>query len=136
MKEIKPYHKKKRNKEYYREEEFVPSKRSEKSLKKKVHIQKSPIHGLGVFAKIKIKKNEYIGTYEGIVVLEDNTYVLWVQQEHGGWKLIDGKNELKYLNHSSNPNAEFRGNKLYAIRTIYPGEEITFHYGEDWADVD
>ncbi|MCS7204595.1 MAG: SET domain-containing protein-lysine N-methyltransferase [Leptospiraceae bacterium] len=126
---------KSKKKEYYREEEFRPSKRSEASLKKKVYVDKSPIHGLGVFAKRKIRKNEYIGTYEGVIVLENDTYVLWVQQEHGGWKLIDGKNELRYLNHSSNPNAEFRGNKLYAIKTIHPGCEITFHYGEDWKDV-
>lgn len=132
MKTKKPYKKK----EFFIEEEFVPSKRSDKSLKNKVYIKKSSIHGLGVFAKRKIKKNEYIGSYEGITVLEDDTYVLWVQQEHGGWKLIDGKNELRYLNHSSKPNAEFRKDKLYAIRTIMPDEEITFHYGDDWEDVE
>jgi len=83
-----------KKKEYYREEDYKPSKRSDKSLKAKVYIDKSPIHGLGVFAKKTIRKNEYIGTYEGVVVLSDGTYVLWVQQEHGGWKLIDGKKRI------------------------------------------
>ncbi|MFN3603881.1 MAG: SET domain-containing protein [Leptonema sp. (in: bacteria)] len=112
------------------------TKRSQKAINTKVYVAKSKIHGLGVFAKTKIRKSEYIGSYEGDIVLEDGTYVLWVQQEYGGWILVDGKNELRYLNHSSNPNAEFRENKLYAIKTIHPGEEITFHYGEDWKDVE
>ncbi len=111
------------------------TKRSQNSIQKKVYVSTSKIHGLGVFSKKKIRKNEYIGSYEGEIVLEDNTYVLWVQQDHGGWILIDGKNELRYLNHSSKPNAEFRDNKLYAIRTIKPNEEITIHYGEDWNDI-
>lgn len=119
-----------------KKQKYGLTKRSEKAIKEKVYIAKSKIHGLGVFAKKKIKKNEYIGSYEGDIVLEDDTYVLWVQQEHGGWILVNGKNELRYLNHSSKPNAEFRENKLYALRTIYPHEEITFHYGEDWKDVE
>ncbi len=124
-----------RKKEYYRKEDFKESLRSKKSIEKKVYVKKSPIQGLGVFAKRKIKKNEYIGDYEGIVVLEDGTYVLWVQQDHGGWKLIDGLNNLRYLNHSSNPNAYFVYSKLYALRKIEKDEEITFHYGEDWENV-
>lgn len=119
-----------------KKKKYALTKRSQSTIQKKVYVSKSKIHGLGVFSKKKIKKNEYIGSYEGEIVLKDDTYVLWVQQDYGGWILIDGKNELRYLNHSSNPNAEFRENKLYAIRTIYPNEEITFHYGEDWEGVD
>ena len=39
---------------------------------------------------------------------------------------------LKWLNHSSTPNVEFDGPQLYALRDIEPGEELTFHYGEEW----
>ncbi len=112
------------------------SKRSNKAIEDKIVVKKSPIHGKGCFAKKKIRKGAYLGSYEGPTVLEDGTYVLWVQKENGGWHLIDGKNDLRWLNHSSKPNAEWDGNKLYALRTIEEGEEITFHYGEDWEDVE
>ncbi len=41
-------------------------------------------------------------------------------------------NQLRYLNHSPKPNAEFEGAELYAIRAIKPGEEITFDYGREF----
>mgnify|MGYP001143036824 CR=1 FL=1 len=108
--------------------------KSNKSIEEKILVKKSSIHGKGCFAKKKIRKGAYIGSYEGITVLDDNIYVLWVQQDHGGWHLIDGKNDLRFVNHSLTPNAEWDANKLYALRAIEEGEEITFHYGEDWED--
>ncbi|MBW7858652.1 MAG: SET domain-containing protein-lysine N-methyltransferase [Leptonema sp. (in: Bacteria)] len=108
--------------------------KSNKAIEDKILVKKSKIHGKGCFAKKKIRKGAYLGSYEGITVLDDNTYVLWVQQDHGGWHLIDGKNNLRYVNHSLTPNAEWDGNKLYSLRTIEEDEEITFHYGEDWED--
>lgn len=110
------------------------TERSNKSIEEKIFVKKSSIHGKGCFAKKKIRKGAYIGSYEGITVLDDNIYVLWVQQDHGGWHLIDGKNDLRFVNHSLTPNAEWDANKLYALRAIEEGEEITFHYGEDWED--
>lgn len=110
------------------------SRQSEKSIEDKVYIAESPIHGMGCFAKKRIRRNAYIGSYEGMPVLEDGTHVLWVEQDHGGWHLVDGKNALRYLNHSPEPNAEFDGARLYALRNIEVGEEITFHYGDEWED--
>jgi SET domain-containing protein len=40
------------------------------------------------------------------------------------------------MNHSSRPNTEFVGVNLYALRDIQAGEELTFHYGEDWEGVE
>ncbi len=100
------------------------------------YADKSPIHGKGLFAKKQIRKGTRIGTYEGPRAKRDDTYVLWVQNDNGRWVGIDGKNDLRYLNHSSKPNAEFEADELYAIRTIRKDEEITFDYGEEWADVE
>lgn len=100
-----------------------------------VYVQESPIHGLGCFASRSFKKGEHIGDYEGPGSRKDGTYVLWVLQDNGSWKGINGKNELMYLNHSSKANAEFIGNSLYAIKGIKKNQEITFHYGEEWEDV-
>ncbi|MEM7261676.1 MAG: SET domain-containing protein-lysine N-methyltransferase [Planctomycetota bacterium] len=100
------------------------------------YVDKSPIHGKGLFAQKRIKKGECIGTYEGKRTRSDGMHVLWVEETDGKWIGIKGENELKYLNHSSKPNAEFDGDELFAIRAIKKGEEITFDYGEEWEDVE
>ena len=99
----------------------------------KLEVRKSPIHGSGVFAVECISAGEQIGTYLGEITEEDDTYVLWVTDEDGKEYGINGTNDLKFLNHSFAPNAEFDGDILYAMTDIQPGEEITFHYGEIFA---
>ena len=95
-----------------------------------VHAAKSSIHGQGVFACSTIGAGFLIGTYEGAPTDEDGTYVLWVQDnEDDQWRGIDGRNVLRFLNHSNTPNAEFDGLKLYALRAIQADEEITIDYG-------
>ena len=42
---------------------------------------------------------------------------------------------LRFVNHTSKPNAEFFGRDLYATKTIRAGDEITIHYGEEWVGV-
>ena len=54
----------------------------------------------------------------------------------GGTRTASIDNDLRFLNHSSRPNAEFRGQHLYAVRNIQSGDEVTFHYGDDWEDVE
>ncbi len=100
----------------------------------KVEVKKSPIHGHGVYAVKKIEDGAKIGTYHGEITEEDDTYVLWITDEDGREYGVDGTSELKFLNHSHEPNAEFDGEELYALRDILPGEEITFHYGETFVE--
>ena len=104
-------------------------------MKSKITIRKSPIHGKGVFAKRRLRRGMRVGRYEGQETETDGIYVLWIDQGNGTYAGRDGKNDLRFLNHSSDPNAEFDNDELYVIRTIQPGEEITFHYGEDWKTV-
>ncbi len=99
------------------------------------YVAKSPIHGRGLFAKKKIRKGTRIGLYEGERVARDDTYVLWVEDGTGGWFGIQGENDLRFLNHANEPNAEFTGDHLFAIRTISTDSEITFDYGPDWNEV-
>lgn len=100
----------------------------------RVVVQRSPIHGRGVFARRRLRKGAYIGTFEGEPTERDGEHVLWVLDEHDREVGLLGRNELRFLNHSSEPNAEFEGEDLYAIRNIQPGVEITFHYGPAWDD--
>lgn len=98
-----------------------------------VEVRASAIHGQGVFATRVLARDSWIGCYEGARTEENGTYVLWVEFEDGETVGIDGDNALRYLNHAHRPNAEFRGDQLFALREIAAGEEITFDYGEDWA---
>jgi len=102
----------------------------------KTRVLESPIHGRGLFATERIRKGERIGRYEGPIAEQDGDHVLWIydedeEREYG----IDGRNELRFVNHSSVPNANFDGDVLQALRTIRPGDEITHDYGDDWTDV-
>ena len=63
-------------------------------------------------------------------------HVLWVEGDDGGYRGIDGDNELRWLNHSSSPNVEFDGPVLFALVDIEPDTELCFHYGEEWEHVD
>jgi len=101
-----------------------------KNLKQLVYSAESEIHGTGLFAKKPIKKGEHIGTYEGPEVKKNGTYVLWVYEEDDNPIGRNGKNLLRYLNHSVAGNAEFDGFDLYALKKIKPHDEITFDYKE------
>jgi len=100
-----------------------------------VEVKSSAIHGLGVFAGRAIEAGARVGVYEGAVTEDNGTYVLWVMQEDGTELGIDGRNELRFLNHSAQPNCEFDGTDLLALAEIPAGRELTFHYGEDWAEI-
>lgn len=104
---------------------------SDKELDELFYTKESSIHGNGLFAKNKIKEGSYMGEYDGPTVRKNGSHVLWVEDDDDKWIGRDGQNLLRYLNHSREPQAEFEGFKLYAIRDIYPDEEITIDYGED-----
>jgi hypothetical protein len=99
------------------------------------YVADSDIHGRGLFARRRIEKGEYIGTYLGPDTEIDGMHVLWLWNEDtGAWEGIDGENEMRFLNHSPRPNADWWGDELYALRDIESGEEITFDYGWDEDD--
>lgn len=105
-------------------------------MKDRIRVGRSPIHGKGVFARRRIRTGAFIGSFEGTPTRRDGTHVLWVLDEDGQQVGIRGRNELRFLNHSSKPNAEFVGADLYAVRNIQPGAEVVFDYGEGWDDIE
>ena len=93
----------------------------------------SPIHGTGLFARKPIHEGAFIGIYEGEQTEENGMHVLWVEDEPGGgWTGYDGRNDMRFLNHSPAPNAEMDGLYCYALENIPAGREITIDYG--WED--
>jgi uncharacterized protein len=107
---------------------------------------RSPIHGIGAFARTGIGRGlrviEYIGERidkrESLRRCEQNNeyiFTLNAQQD------LDGNvpgNLARFVNHSCAPNceAELEGERIWitAIRDINPGEELTFNYGFDLVD--
>lgn len=104
---------------------------SDDELHQLFYTQESEIHGKGLYARVQIKEGDYMGEYDGPVVSDNGSHVLWVEKYDDVWVGRDGKNLLRYLNHSHDPHAEFIGFELYALRDIDPDEEITIDYGEE-----
>ena len=104
---------------------------TDEQLHQLFYKKRSGIHGSGLFARDKIKQGVYMGEYDGPIVNDNDSHVLWVEKYDDVWVGRDGKNLLRYINHSTKPHAEFVGFKLYAMRDIHPDEEITIDYGEE-----
>ena len=98
-----------------------------------VLVDHSSIHGYGLFAATDLEKGQIIGVYAGPVVHDDGMYVLWVEDSPGGeWTGYEGHNEMRFMNHADQPNAEMDGLDCYALTRIPAGTEITIDYG--WND--
>lgn len=101
--------------------------------------------GLGLFAEVPFKKDDFIIEYKGKRVPNDvaddlGTKYLFEVGEH--WT-IDGssrKNIARYINHSCKPNAEAEEDedelriRFYAKKKIQPGDELTIDYGDEYFD--
>ncbi len=120
----------------------------------KIMVQRSPLHGLGVWAQYPIKAGEFLIEYVGqLITAEENerlqshtddpNHTFSFGLESG--MVVDGGvggNISRYINHSCSPNAEFRevpyaegcplskNSRLfiYATQDIGAGEEIFFDY--------
>lgn len=94
--------------------------------------------GLGLFALKPIKKGEFIAYYRGRRITNAEADKLWTKylfELNSRWT-IDGSsrsNVARYINHSCRPNAEtdVKKHKIFitALKTIQPGDEITYNYG-------
>jgi SET domain-containing protein len=99
--------------------------------------------GLGLFARVPIKKGQFIVRYSGRKItteVADQLNTRYLFEVNSRWT-IDGssrRNRARYINHSCRPNAEVyfvkHVIKIRAIKNIKPGDEITYHYGRDYFD--
>jgi uncharacterized protein len=103
--------------------------------------------GLGLFATVPLEKGAFIVEYEGRRISHAEAARLeargsrYMFEINSRWT-VDGssrRNIARYANHSCRPNAEsdvVRGKViLRAIKTIKPGEEITYDYGEEYFQI-
>jgi SET domain-containing protein len=108
-------------------------------------VRHSPIHGFGVFATRRIRKGtmviEYLGDrvshaqadarYEDKDPNDNHTFLFTVDAKTVIDAGVNG-NEARYINHGCDPNCESTTVKkrifIAAIRTIQPGEELSYDY--------
>jgi uncharacterized protein len=108
-------------------------------------VRDSAVHGRGVFATRRIEKGERIVEYLGERVSHDEAdrrYELKDDNDsHTFLFIVDSKtvidagtdgNDARFFNHSCDPNCESVVEKrrvfIEALRTIAPGEEMTYDY--------
>jgi uncharacterized protein len=120
-------------------------KKSPRRSKPLFVVRHSPIHGYGVFAARRIRKGttviEYLGErlsharadarYEDKDPDDNHTFLFTVDARTVIDAGVNG-NEARYINHGCDPNCEsdIRNRRVFiaAIRTIQPGEELSYDY--------
>ena len=104
-------------------------------------VKKSPLHGLGCFARVRFLKGNRIAEYVGEKISRkeamrrmkrpDGKHISELEAESYIDGSVDG-NQTQYINHCCDPNADafvIRGSLfIIALREIAPGEEITVDY--------
>lgn len=113
------------------------------------YLEKSPIHGFGVFAKEFIPKGTKVWEFNPIfdIVLSEEEFAalpasskeeieIHLYQPDEGGELYYESTMGKYMNHSRAPNVDFSEvGKGWAMRDIEAGEEMTCDYRDFMADV-
>lgn len=104
----------------------------------KIEIKPSPIHGLGMFAKEKINKNEIVFIKGGFILRKSDVFssnvinsYLPIDDEFiiGSIDIENEENIKLFNNHSCDPNCGVRGEITFvAMRNIHIGEELTIDY--------
>ena len=99
--------------------------------------------GLGLFATVFIQCGEYLeytGTLIPTTEADKKTGAKYLFEINSRWT-IDGSprsNLARYINYSCDPNCESvqSGTRVYikVMRTIMPGEELTYDYGEEYVN--
>lgn len=108
-------------------------------------VQRSPIHGNGVFARRKIEAGECIIEYEGERITSDESAIR--AEKSGGpvnhtffFSLADGNvidggsggNDARFINHACEPNCEAYEEDgkvfIYSLQEIEKGEELNYNY--------
>jgi SET domain-containing protein len=108
-------------------------------------VRRSKVHGLGVFALRRIRKGtrivEYLGDRVSHAVAdrryddhdENDNHTFLFSVDRG--LVIDAGvngNEARFINHSCDPNCEsvIENRRVFidAVRTIQPGEELSYDY--------
>jgi len=105
----------------------------------KTSVQRSSVHGLGLFAEQDIGKGRVVYTANPKldVVISEAEFNLLQKEEReyvahygylkaGKWHLAH--DDIRFCNHSDNPNITASGNRIIAKQDISKGEELLQDY--------
>ena len=99
----------------------------------KAVVRRTRKYGRGVFARQRIRKGEIIAVFDGPLI--DDDFEPWTDDlfQHaiqvGPREWRDSKGIARLINHSCDPNCGIKDLvKIVAMRTIEPGEQITWDY--------
>lgn len=107
-----------------------------------IEVRSSSVHGLGVFARVKLRRNEVVGIYEGRrhkgdpTPRPDGLTYLFSLSDGGFIDGGEGGNATRHINHSCEPNcwaqefwgADGLGVMIKARRAIKEGAELFLDY--------
>ena len=120
-----------------------------KTLKKKgasnddrFTVRRTPGKGMGLYTNVPFKKGDFVIEYTGDKIptkVADELTTRYLFEIDETWT-IDGKergNIARYINHSCDPNCESEISDddrilINAIKSIKPGEELSYDYGEEY----
>ena len=104
---------------------------------KNLELRKSPVHGLGIFAKEHISAGQDLGEYTGIkmtkaefrcVYGKDISHTCWTNQNFPNTTVVVAKNPrnfITYINESLQPNTELKNKHLFAKTDIGGGRNYS-----------
>ncbi len=116
---------------------------SKRKTYRRISVRRSNIHGKGVFATTRIPKGARIIEYKGRRMSEAEADRKYADDDtpHTFLFLLDNEividanfngNSARWINHSCKPNCEAVEEEgrmfIDALRTIAPGEELTYDY--------
>jgi SET domain-containing protein len=99
--------------------------------------------GLGLFATAPIARGAYVIDFRGKLIptaRADRMRTRNLFEIDAKWTINGSSrtNIARYINHSCKPNCVARriarSIRIFALRKIEPGEELTFDYGEEYFD--
>ena len=94
-------------------------------------VADSGIHGKGLFASTEIAAGTVLGDCRVQAVTEAGLHTLTLEDG----SMFDVQCELKYINHSKQPNVSYYDDfSVVALRNIVAGEELLHDYGDEWGE--
>ncbi len=114
-----------------------------------VRLAKSPIEGIGVFAKSFVPKGTMIWKLDlrfdrllELAVCEAETGAVGSYLERYCYPrrsdpryVVFEADDARYMNHADDPNTDFSGgDEAFAIKDIQPGDEVTCNYNAFFED--
>ena len=96
------------------------------------YLEKSSLHGIGIFAGADAPPHQLLGAIAGSVVhyksLPQDSYTEWMGVGNDAVFLSAKRSKMSMINHSDSPNVRFESGRLISRRPIAKGDELTMDY--------